>query len=444
MKNAKLKSVRNKLLNSIKELSDMISLFVQNPEKDFSRNRKLPPETIIKSILAMGGGSLANELLNCFNCSIETPSTSAFVQQRAKIKYNAFETLFKDFTNAASCSRLYKGYRLMAVDGSDIHCPTDKNDDASFYPGTNGQKPYNLLHLNAIYDLCENIYVDAIVQKSHDQNEHKAFVTMVDRYTYDTPTIFIGDRGYEAYNNMAHVQQKGQFFLFRIKSGSSHCMIKGFDLPDEDEFDLSFDLSLSRKQTADMKELYKDKNKYRFLPSKATFDFLPKTSRKHIQMTPYELHFRIVKFKLTDDTYEIVATNLDKNQFPPMELKKLYNMRWGIETSFRALKYTIGLLHFHSKKADFVIQEIFAGLTMYNYSELIIAHIVIKKKDRKYDYKVNFAVAVHICRKCFLNNMSPPEIEALISRYIIPIRPDRKNNRNIAVRQAISFTYRIS
>ena len=34
------------------------------------------------------------------------------------------------------------------------------------YPGTNGQKSYNLLHINAMYDLLQHIYVDAIIQKS--------------------------------------------------------------------------------------------------------------------------------------------------------------------------------------------------------------------------------------------------------------------------------------
>ncbi len=40
---------------------------------------------------------------------------------------------------------------------------------------------------------------------------------MVDRYNSDTPTIFTTDRGYESYNNMAHVQEKGQKFLTRLK-----------------------------------------------------------------------------------------------------------------------------------------------------------------------------------------------------------------------------------
>ena len=60
----------------------------------------------------------------------------------------------------------------------------------------------------------------------------------------------------------------------------------------------------------------------------------------------------------------MVATNLDAEQFPAEAVKKIYAMRWGIETSFRDLKYTVGLLHFHSKKAEYIIQEIFAKLTM--------------------------------------------------------------------------------
>lgn len=444
MKNNKIKNVKDTLINSIKAISEKISLFAKNPEKDFTRTRKLPPEILITSILSLNGSSLANELLDYFDCLIDTPSTSAFVQQRAKIKYNAFEALFKTFTRSASRGCLHNGYRMIAFDGSDINFAVDKNDIESYYPGTNGQKPYNLLHLNAMYDLCNNIYLDAVVQKSHNKNEHKAFVTMVDRYSSDIPAIFICDRGYESYNNMAHVQEQGQFFLIRIKDCPHNGIASGFVLPDEDEFDITIDLSLTRKQTKEMKELCKDKNKYRFLPSSATFDFWPKTSKKHMDVKPYELHFRIVRFRITDDIYEMVVTNLDTKKFPPKELKKIYNMRWGIETSFRALKYTIGLLYFHSKKVDYVIQEIFARLTMYNYAELIVSHVIIEKKDRTHEYKVNFSVAVHICRKYFLNNMSPPNVEALISRYLTPIRPDRKNPRKISSKTSISFTYRIS
>lgn len=35
-------------------------------------------------------------------------------------------------------------------------------------------------------------------------------------------------------------------------------------------------------------------------------------------------------------------------------------MRWGIETAFRELKYTIGITAFHAKKRELIKQEIYA------------------------------------------------------------------------------------
>ena len=444
MKNNKVKSVKKKLLNCINSVSECSWLFSEIPTKDFTRNRKLPFSKVVSIILAMGGGSLSNELLDSFNCSIKTPSSSAFVQQRSKIDPSAFEYLFKLFVNSNSYKSNYKGYRLLAVDGSDIHIPNNHKDAESLQQSVNNAKSYNLLHLNAMYDICNRTYIDALIQKFHNSNEHSAFVDMVDRYDRTVPTVFIADRGYESYNNMAHVQEKNQFFLIRIKDSSSSGILKGMSLPYDDEYDININLSLTRKQTNETKELLKNKNEYKYISHNSKFDFLPQTSRKYVAMKPYLLHFRIVRFKITENTYEVVLTNLDKKNFPAEELKKLYAMRWGIETSFRELKYTIGLLHFHSKKVEFIIQEIFAKLIMYNYSELIVTNITIQNKERTYNYRVNFTVAAHNSKKYFMNNVSPPEVEALISRYITPIRPDRNNPRKLLIKTAVSFTYRIA
>ena len=55
-------------------------------------------------------------------------------------------------------------------------------------------------------------------------------------------------------------------------------------------------------------------------------------------------------------------------------------MRWGIEISFRDIKYAAELLFFHSRKKDLVIQEIYAKLILYNFCELIIGAIVVEKR----------------------------------------------------------------
>lgn len=245
---------------------------------------------------------------------------------------------------------------------------------------------------------------------------------------------------------MAHIQEKGWFYLIRVKDFGKYKtgILHGLDLPDTEEFDEYIDLNLTRKQTNEMKNLLRQKNTYRWIPHKCTFDYLPSKSKKSDPAVLYHLPFRIVRFPISDNSYEVVVTNLDAVEFPSDELKKLYGMRWGIETSFRDLKYTIGLLHFHSKKVDYILQEIFAGLIMYNFSELITSHVVIEKGSRKYEYKVNFSVAVHICRDFLLSINNPPDVELLIARYVLPIRPGRSRPREMKVKQAISFMYRIA
>ena len=189
------KIVKRTLKRTVREISNNPQNFTKNPEKDFRRKRKLPFEKMMYSILFMSGKDLKCELMDFFELDKELPTVSAFVQQRNKISTTAFETLFHQFTNSFPQQKLYKGYRLIAVDGSDLHTPTNPQEKSCYYPGTNGQRPYNLMHLNAMYDLLNNIYVDAVVQGSRDGNENRAFVSMVDRDNSSLPTIYIADRG---------------------------------------------------------------------------------------------------------------------------------------------------------------------------------------------------------------------------------------------------------
>lgn len=407
------------------------------PEKDYTRNRKADFSSVMKSIVCFGGKSLNKEILEFFGFSSDTLSPSAFVQQRSKIKPAAFYQLFRDFTEANEKEKLFRGYRLLAVDGSDIYTPKDKNDFDSL--SNNQNSTFNLYHLNALYDLLSNTYSDAVIQKFHQSNEHKAYVTMVDRYNSDVPAIFTSDRGYESYNNMAHVQEKGHKFLTRIKDINSNGILSSFDLPDG-EFDFTFDLKLTRKQTKETKV----NPSFHFIPTNVHFDFLPSSSKKSDPLVFYTLHLRFVRIQVTEELFEVLVTNLDDKIFSPSVLKKLYAMRWGIETSFRKLKYTIGLSAFHSKKSEHILQEIFARLTIYNFSELVTSNIAIRKKKRKYLYKINFSVAVYACRNFLLGRYAPKAVEAVISKHILPYRPNLSKPRNLRSIPPASFLYRVA
>lgn len=433
--------IKKLLISEINKVASEPHNYCTNPDTDFTRNRKLSMEKMLQGIIGMESKSLTNELLDLFDASAETPSASAFIQQRDKIRPIAFESIFKNFSKKLMNS-FDNDIPVFAIDGSDIQIPTNPTDTESYIAGTNGHKGYNLLHINALYDLNKHIYSDVIIQKARERNEHKAFQELVD-CTEITKALIIADRGYESFNSMAHIQEKGWFFLIRVRDGNNGIK-QGLDLPESDCFDVNISLKLTRKKTNAVKELLKDKNHYRMVSSTQPFDFLPLKNKKAEPTRFYELNFRIVRFPISEDIYETVVTNLDEDRYPAIEIKKLYASRWGIETSFRDLKYTVGLLNFHSKKVMCILQEIYAHMIMYNFAEMITSHVAIEKKQRKYTYKANFSVATHICRLFYREKTTPPDLEAIIAKNLIPIRPDRHRERNVKAKIFQGFLYRVA
>ena len=57
---------------------------------------------------------------------------------------------------------MLNGFELLADDGSDIHTPTNANVPDSYFQTAPESKGYNLFHLNALYNLLDKRYVDAI------------------------------------------------------------------------------------------------------------------------------------------------------------------------------------------------------------------------------------------------------------------------------------------
>ena len=158
----------------------------------------------------------------------------------------------------------------------------------------------------------------------------------------------------------------------------------------------------------------------------------------------YYIRFRIVRFQLPNGSSETVFTNLPAYEFDVEQLKELYFKRWGIETSFRELKYTIGLAYFHSRKKQLIMQEIYARLILYNFCEIITGTIIVSQKDRKFIYQVNFTMAIYICIEFLRRKKSATQMDviALINNYILPIRPGRNSPRHIKARTVTSFLYR--
>ena len=394
------------LLSAISELELQKDSFVLHPGVDFSRKRKISFRDTILSLLTMQGGSLSTTSHDFFQHRFPTdiPSLSAIHQQRAKLLPDAMSYLFYHFTQKLPAGHTYDGFQLLACDGSDLNICYDPADKESCKPSGNGKRGSNQLHLHALYDLCNKRYTDIRIEKTMVSNESRALVQMLGNISTPARTIILADRGYETYHVFAHIMAKGLSFVIRTKDISRRGGISyGFRLPD--------------------RELDKDG-----------------------KQAVYPMKLRMVRFLLDTGEYECIVTNLKREEFPPWRIRELYHLRWGIETSFRKLKYSLGLSQLHSKKAGYVEQEIYARVILYNFCESVTPHVSTHQKKTKYAYQVNFTMAVHIC-KAFLQKSSPtisPHIETLLLRYLVPVKPGRKFPRTKKRKGFVSFAYRVS
>lgn len=177
-----VQSIQAILESCISQLSSNSSSYVVQPDKDFTRSRKCSFQQMVSAILNMGGQTLSKELINQ---DFPISKAAAFVQNRYKIKAQAFQDLFKNFTQAVLPKTELP---ILAVDGSVIHIPVIPEDTASHFPSKSGGKAYNLLHLNALFDLESELYCDALVQKRRDFDERQALIEMMENSPFRTST----------------------------------------------------------------------------------------------------------------------------------------------------------------------------------------------------------------------------------------------------------------
>ena len=434
-------SIKRILKDCIAQLDSVKTLFLNDPEKDFTRNRKITFETFINICLQMEGGALQNELIKYYDFSEDTPTKSAFCQQRAKVSPEALKFLYCIFTDMIiklEMPKSFMGYRLLACDGSDINIPYNPGDQESFQQ--NGDKKgFNQLHLNAFFDILNGIYVDCVLEPDRKSHEREAFNIMIDRLSSVIPSIIMADRGYESYNLFAHLIRSNHKFLIRLKDDDSNGIIStyAFTYDKNHEFDCYIEPILTWKQTNEIKRNWET---YTYV-ARGKFDFYEDNN-------PYfPMRLRILCIEVSPGVYEYLATNLDQEEFPPSMIKELYHYRWSEENSFRDLKYTLDLVHFHCWKREYVEQEAWAKLVVYNFCEAITRHITVtrqtgKTRGRKYDYKVNFATAACICRAYLKRNDGEINPCRLIGKFLIPIRPNRCAPRKVKPQSAKSFLYR--
>ena len=433
--------VKSLLWDDIHKMSENPWWFAKNPAADFSRKRKLDFENLIRFFISMESGTTNHELLKHFDYGVDTPSVSAFYQQRKKLIPEAFSYLLRQF-NSHFPLELYNGkYNLVACDGSEFNIARNEGDPDTFHP-PNGKstKGFNMLHSVSLYDILSKRYLDCIIQPGRKKNEFRGICDLTDRYPYGGMPVFIADRGCSSYNFFAHAMEKGVFFLVRAKDINTERVLKMDSLPDK--IDTSVEIILSRTQSVKKRQRPDLASQYRYICQDTSFDYI-----QHGSADEYPMSLRVVRFEVVDGVFENIITNLPVDEFRADEIKHLYRLRWNIETSFRDLKHTIGTVCFHSKKVEYIEQEIWARLILFNFCAVITNHVVVRQKNTKHTYQVNFTTAIKICHHFIRlkdNETLPDDVATLIGKYMLPVRLGRHFPRKHRFQLPVSFCYRFS
>lgn len=432
MKNHSPSHWKTQLNHSIDTIINHKDIYFECPETAFSRTQKISLRDTMLFPMVADNNVTAIELLDYFP-EDSLPSQAAMSYRRNQIKTSAYKAVFDSFTSKIPSKRTFHGLYVIACDGTRVNTPYNPNDRDSFVDHIDGRKGYNQYHLTTCYDVLNEVFTDAVIQSYHSMNEKLAFNDMMDRYNGTHNLLFVVDRGFAAYNVIAHAINNGHKFLIRLPIPMAKNVFRDtVKLNEMDTCDMEDSIYVGRVRNKDSKCL----SNYHFIKSSKRYDYIEPKSK---DIDCFDV--RLVKLILPGGNTEYLLTNLPQKDFTLSDLKELYRLRWGIETSYRYLKYASGLVHMHSIKPKFIFQEIFAKLTLYNFCTAVMQTIHVKcSGNLKHSYKIEKTYLIKACIR-FIKGMID-SIIPLVEKRKVSVRAGRSFERNVRRQHADTLHYR--
>ena len=412
------------------------------PGRYFTRNRKFNSFSVIHYMLTQSAGSLNKTIFEyCEANDIgvkDRPTKQAVIKSRKHLSEKAFPFIFDEFNKrcAGYDYRTFRGFRLASFDGTSLNTAHNPNSDT--YMEKQG---YNQIHISACYDLLNRVYLGIDIKPKNFVNEPRSACNLVDRGILPKGSIVICDRGYASMNLIEHIRRSGNYYLIRYKDSKTIHEIN--ELPMQ-ELDVWRSRELRTTSTKEDKELFRQRKAY-WISGKSKFGKY-KSSQEWDFESPCTVRFRIVRVMVAGKI-ETLVTNLPKHIFSAEELKELYHLRWGIETSFRELKYDEGLKALHTKDESVLCSEVYSHFISYNLCHRVE---IIEKPEQsesdKHEKARNRAMAVYACKYYYRKlKRGLINFSEAVARYIEIVRPGRKDKRKAVKPESfIPFCYRIA
>lgn len=375
-------------------------------KKVFIRNRKVSFAMNILLIFACLKRSIQtgiDQFIIDMDTGFNTYSKQAFSKRRQCILPEAFQELYRlstEFFYKEAGYKTYSGYRILAVDGSKVNLPCNKElmEIYGCQKSTN-----NLIQslVSCLTDVLNNVILYGIMAPCNGNGRELAKQHILNLSKIKTDKdIILFDRGYPSAWLMQYIDQSGFKYIMRCST--------------------SFVASINKKNFTNdgiIKHKFKKNGK--------------------------EVTFRILRFSISNNTTEVLVTNIFE-EFSTSNFKELYNMRWGIEKTYNCIKNRFGLESFSGTKLVCILQDFYANLYLYNALAMLMYgnnNKTPEKKDieTKYVYKINESQAVNKIRDNLIKAvMAESKIERnklfmkvykQLQKELVPVRPNRTYKR---------------
>jgi hypothetical protein len=379
----------------------------------------MPFEDLILYMLQSLKGSTQSALRRFFT-QLAKPVTmkqQSLSEARQKLTVWAFWDLFMLTAKAMTeyCTKKWHNYRVYAIDGSKITLPTDLGHGEYFgVLGKDGTAP--TAQDSVLYDVLNDIVADAAIEPMSFCERRLAMnhLDVFDDIAQDDKKLIIFDRGYPSFELIDELESRGLFYVMRVKR----------------KFNLDIDA-----QTNTSGYVWLEQNGNR-------------------------IHVRVIKFKLDRSRQslldsgetETLITNIKDARLGKNAFKKLYFMRWPVETKYDIVKNKLQLENFNTRTVEGIQQDFFAHMYLANFAASCAIDVCEEitearsDKNNKYQYKANMNELIGVLKDRLVFALAedcPNKQSALIQvildeikGYVIPIRPERSTPRDSAPRKA--------
>lgn len=382
---------------------------------DFTRLNKLTFPAVVLKILHSFSDSVEFNLATFLpKLNLRPVTAGAFSIARCKIKIDFFKDLDKVLQDTIETiqPKRWKGYRLIAGDGTTISVPVSKQTISYFAVFAQSKEGSKTVMANAcmLYDVLANFVLKSAISTTKE-NEYVLMKHMLADFT-SKDSILLLDRAF------------GYFYIYKLllSNGLNFCIRQKVDVAQ------NFSKSILSTNSSDFNA--------EWIPSEAEM-----ASCKIHGLTSEPIKVRITKVLLPSGEIEILVSNLfDFELIKTEDMKTLYHYRWSIEEAFKQLKPKMKLEQFGSRKPEGIFQEFYAHLIMLNLTTLIALEaepkIHGKANTRKWPYKYNRVNAYKFIKTAFVDLFYNTDLQSImddliekISSSIISIRPNRNFSR---------------